>query len=103
MSEYIEKETMRRIIKEQERIHGIRGAGWIELAMDKEKSVDIVRCKECKYWGDEDGIAEKDDFRYARCNVHNHFRHGEHFGWCPKEYDFCSIGELPELRSEDGR
>lgn len=52
MYEYIEKETMRRIIKEQERIHGIRGAGWIELAMDKEKSVDavpVVRCGECKH------------------------------------------------------
>ena len=28
MSDYIEKETVRRIIKEQERIHGIRGSGW---------------------------------------------------------------------------
>ena len=41
MSDYIKKETMRRIIREQEHIHGIRGAGWIELAMDREKPVDV--------------------------------------------------------------
>lgn len=94
MSEYIEKETMREMIKEQERIHGIRGAGWIELAMNKDKSVDIVRCKECKYWIDKDGTLQKDDGTfYARCNVHNHFIHGEHYGWCPTEDDFCSYGE----------
>lgn len=59
-------------------------------------AVEVMRCKDCKYWGDEDGIAEKDGFRYARCNVHNHFRYGEHFGWCPKEDDFCSYGERRE-------
>ena len=59
-------------------------------------AVEVVRCGDCKYWGDEEGISEKDGFRFARCNVHNHFRYGEHFGWCPKEDDFCSYGERRE-------
>lgn len=59
-------------------------------------AVEVVRCLDCKYWGDEEGIAEGRDFRYARCNVHNHFRYGEHIGWCPKEDDFCSFGERRE-------
>ena len=59
-------------------------------------AVEVVRCKDCKYWGDEDGIAEKYGIRFARCNVHNHFIHGEHIGWCPKEDNFCSFGERRE-------
>ena len=59
-------------------------------------AVEVVRCRDCKYWGDEEGIAEGRDFRYARCNVHNYFRYGEHIGWCPKEDDFCSFGERRE-------
>lgn len=64
-------------------------------------AVEVVRCRDCKYWGDEEGIAEGRDFLYARCNVHNHFRYGEHFGWCPKEDDFCSCGERREENEVD--
>ena len=59
-------------------------------------AVEVVRCKDCKYWGDEDGISEKDGIRFARCNIHNHCMHGEYIGWCPKEDDFCSYGERRE-------
>ena len=64
-------------------------------------AVEVVRCGDCKYWGDEEGIAEGLDFRYARCNVHNHFRYGEYIGWCPKEDDFCSYGERREENEVD--
>lgn len=59
-------------------------------------AVEVVRCKDCKYWGDEDGISEKDGIRFAWCNMHNHCMHGEYIGWCPKEDDFCSFGERRE-------
>ena len=64
-------------------------------------AVEVVRCKDCKYWGDEDGISEKDGIRFARCNIHNHCMHGEYIGWCPKEDDFCSYGERREENEVD--
>ena len=55
MSRYIDKETMRGIIREQEKSHGIRGLAWIEMAMDKQEDADVQevrhgkweKCKEC--------------------------------------------------------
>lgn len=41
MSRYIDKETMRGIIREQEKFHGIRGLAWIEMAMDKQEDADV--------------------------------------------------------------
>lgn len=41
MSRYIDKETMRGIIREQEKSHGIRGLAWIEMAMDKQEDADV--------------------------------------------------------------
>lgn len=35
MADYIEKEAMRKAIREQERLHGLKGLGWVEAAMDK--------------------------------------------------------------------
>lgn len=59
MSRYIDKETMRGIIREQEKSHGIRGLAWIEMAMDKQEDADVQevrhgkweKCKEycCEY------------------------------------------------------
>ena len=64
------------------------------LAID---AVSIVRCRECKYWGDEDGKAQRaDGVLFARCNVHNYLIDGRHTGWCPTENDFCSYGERKE-------
>lgn len=64
-------------------------------------AVEVVRCKDCKYWGDEDGISKKDGIRFAWCNMHNHCMHGEYIGWCPKEDDFCSFGERREENEVD--
>ena len=60
-------------------------------------AVEIVRCQDCKYWGDEDGKSQREDgVLFARCNVHNYLIDGRHTGWCPTENDFCSYGERKE-------
>ena len=61
------------------------------------KRVDVVRCRECKYWGDEDGKLQRSDGAlFARCKAHNYLIDGIHTGWCPTENDFCSYGERKE-------
>ena len=35
MAEYIKKEDMRKALREQERLRGLKGLGWVEAAMDK--------------------------------------------------------------------
>ena len=60
-------------------------------------AVPVVRCRECKYWGDEDGkLQDSDGVLFARCKVHNYLIDGRHTGWCPTENDFCSYGEREE-------
>ncbi len=60
-------------------------------------AVEVLRCRECKYWGDEDGKLQRSDgLLCARCNVHNYLIDGRHTGWCPTENDFCSYGERKE-------
>ena len=63
----------------------------------------VVLCKHCIYWGDEDGIRATDDgTRYARCRMHNvEIPGGQHVGWCPKESDYCSLGERKENSNGD--
>ena len=57
-------------------------------------AVEVVRCRECKYWGDEAGkLQHSDGVLFARCKVHNYLIDGRHTGWCPTENDFCSYGE----------
>ena len=56
--------------------------------------VEAVRCRDCKYWGDEAGKLQRSDgVLFARCKVHNYLIDGRHTGWCPTENDFCSYGE----------
>ena len=56
--------------------------------------VEVLRCRECKYWGDEAGkFQHSDGVLFARCKVHNYLIDGRHTGWCPTENDFCSYGE----------
>ena len=56
--------------------------------------VEVVRCRECKYWGDEDGKLQRSDgLLFARCIIHNYLLDGRHTGWCPTENNFCSYGE----------
>ena len=60
-------------------------------------AVPVVRCRDCKYWGDEDGKLQRSDgVLFARCKVHNYLIDGRHTGWCPTENDFCSYGERKE-------
>ena len=57
-------------------------------------AVEVLRCRNCKYWGDEDGKLQRSDgVLYARCTVHNYLIDGRHTGWCPTGNDFCSYGE----------
>ena len=35
MADYIEKEAMRKALREQERLRGLKGLGWVEAAMDR--------------------------------------------------------------------
>ena len=60
-------------------------------------AVEVLRCWECKYWGDEDGkLQGSDGVLFAGCKVHNYLIDGRHTGWCPTENDFCSYGERKE-------
>lgn len=60
-------------------------------------AVEVLRCRDCKYWGDEDGkLQDSDGALCARCTVHNYLIDGRHTGWCPTENDFCSYGERKE-------
>ena len=57
-------------------------------------AVEIVRCRVCKHWGDEDGkLQDSDGIIFARCKLHNYLIDGRHTGWCPSENNFCSYGE----------
>lgn len=59
--------------------------------------VEVVRCRDCKYWGDEAGkLQHSDGVLFARCKVHNYLIDGRHTGWCPTENDFCSYGKRKE-------
>lgn len=54
-------------------------------------AVEVLRCRDCKYWGDEAGKWQRSDgVLFARCKVHNYLIDGRHIGWCPTENDFCS-------------
>lgn len=64
--------------------------------------VKVVRCRECKYWGDEDGkLQHSDGVLFARCKVHNYLIDGRHTGWCPTENDYCSYGERKGCSDND--
>ena len=65
-------------------------------------AVEVTRCRECKYWGDEAGkLQHSDGVLFARCKVHNYLIDGRHTGWCPTENDFCSYGERKDGADND--
>ena len=69
----------------------------LDMAVKALEDVPVVRCRDCKYWGDEDGKLQRSDgVLFARCKVHNYLLDGRHTGWCPTENDFCSYGERKE-------
>ena len=64
-------------------------------------AVEVVRCRQCKHWGDEDGKLQRSDgVLFARCKIHNYLLDGRHTGWCPTENDFCSYGERKDGDSD---
>ena len=79
-----------------------RTSRYFDVVFDVEEmptvdAVPVVRCRECKHWGDEDGKLQRSDgVLFARCKIHNYLLDGRHTGWCPTENDFCSYGERKE-------
>ena len=81
MSRYIDKETMRGIIREQEKSHGIRGLAWIEMAMDKQEDADVQEVRH-GHWIRE--VKEIEDTVYfkAFCSVCS-IRSIVKYNYCP--------------------
>ena len=93
MSKYVNAADAAEKIAEK---HGIRIADLCDTFGDIPAAdvVEVVRCRECKWWGDEAGEVQRSDgVVFARCKVHNYLLDGRHTGWCPTENDFCSYGE----------
>jgi hypothetical protein len=80
MKEYIDRGAL---LKELERFPHLQMAGSIVRSMPKEDVVEVVRCKDCKYW--ENG---KDYEPYC-----NHF---DSTLSDTTENDFCSYGKRKE-------
>ena len=96
MSKYVNAADAAEKIAEK---HGIPIADLVDTFAEIPAAdvVEVVRCRECKYWGDEAGELERSDgVLFARCKVHNYLLDGRHTGWCPTENDFCSYGERKE-------
>lgn len=105
MKEYIERGELESILHNRyDRLAGLRPdfyAGYMMAFHTIEDDVptaadvvEVVRCRECKYWGDEDGKLQRSDgLLFARCIIHNYLLDGRHTGWCPTENNFCSYGE----------
>ena len=90
------------IFKEREYAHGWNAAIKIIENAPTVDAVPVVKCRECKYWGDEDGKLQRSDgLLFARCKIHNYLLDGRHTGWCPTENDFCSYGERKEGADND--
>ena len=91
MKEYITRREALIVLEEMEDIESGFAAMYEIPTADV---VEVVRCRECKYWGDEAGELQRSDgVLFARCKVHNYLLDGRHTGWCPTENDFCSYGE----------
>lgn len=62
-------------------------------------AVPVVRCRDCRFWGDASGINQLyGGKRFARCRNHNYCIAGVNIGWCPTEDDYCSYGEREETK-----
>lgn len=82
MTEYIDKETMRSIIRDEESKHGLMGCAWIEMAMDRQPAADVeevIRCKDCKHI--------RFSYGCGMCALFYHYPNGD---W------YCASGERKE-------
>lgn len=79
MTEYIDKETMRSIIRDEESKHGLMGCAWIEMAMDRQPAADVVkvvRCCNCEFH-DHDGTAGYCNYWRRWSNMSDFCSHGK--------------------------
>lgn len=101
MAEYIERAAaVKVVLRERKPTNSVAQNRMLSiiqrdmLTMPAADVAPVVRCKDCKYWGDEHGTAQRaDGTLYARCRLHNHDIGDRHIGWVPTEKDFCSCGE----------
>ena len=63
----------------EDRLNDAYAHGWSDAEAKYHDSVEVVRCKDCKHWDNEDDA--------QRCSYTNHGLH-----WA-KPDDFCSYGE----------
>ena len=98
MAEYIEREAAIRVVNGQSSLTMTRSSLIDSISkLPAADVVPVVRCRECKHWGDEDGkLQSSDGVLFARCKIHNYLLDGRHTGWCPTDNDFCSYGERKE-------
>ena len=98
MAEYIEREAAIRVVNGQSSLTMTRRSLIDSIGkLPAADVVPVVRCRECKHWGDEDGkLQSSDGVLFARCKIHNYLLDGRHTGWCPTDNDFCSYGERKE-------
>ena len=65
----------------------------LQKKVDSGVLVEVVHCKDCRFWGDASGKGRRYDGEwYAMCTMHHQVVDGHRVGWCPVENDFCSLG-----------
>lgn len=103
MADYIDKEAMRKAIREQERLRGLKGLGWVEAAMDKLPTITtptIGHCKDCDSW-DEDFSAERKSLSDYVCCCREW--NDTEIGFCrfTSPNDYCSYFKPKEEMEDD--
>lgn len=74
MSRYIDAEIIRRIIREQEKEHGLKGMAWIEMAMDKEQPADVQKVRHGRWeTDDETGDLQCSECGHFTCEIMGDF------------------------------
>ena len=91
MNEYIEREWLKRIAREDEYGMGlIDGAYWAQGEIDEAPTIDAVtevRCKDCVYWAEEpDAVAD-----LGRCDLTGNYTTDDFY---------CASGERRQREKE---
>lgn len=88
MAEYIEREAFRDVLAKSHKSHAENSRDYVLLARDVRllneqptaDVVEVVRCKDCKYWQDNNGGYPHKECRWGKDET-------------PDADDFCSFGE----------
>ena len=78
MSDYIKREDAKTAIREH--FNSLADRVEINTVINMMPSIDIVRCKECRYWQDNNNGYPHDECRWGK-------------GETPNADDYCSYGE----------